>query len=110
MANRKRKSSKAGAFGNPKPRRADALQSGRDTALTSSLDYVKRASDRTEKGDLHGALSDAERAVELNPKDADAYLSPNPTEAMGRGDDTKDDGQGKANGPGPIPIEGMRAA
>ena len=35
---------------------------------------------------------------------------PESTEAMGRGDDTKDDGQGKANGPGLIPIEGMRAA
>ena len=35
---------------------------------------------------------------------------PKSTEAMGRGDDTKDDGQGKANGPGLIPIEGMRAA
>ena len=35
---------------------------------------------------------------------------PESTEAMGRGVDTRDDGQGKANGPGLIPIEGMRAA
>ena len=35
-------------------------------------------------------------------------LTPKPefTEAMGRGVDTRDDGQGKANGPGPIPIDG----
>ena len=39
-----------------------------------------------------------------------AGTKPESTEAMGRGDDTKDDGQGKANGPGLIPIEGMRAA
>ena len=39
-----------------------------------------------------------------------AKVKPESTEAMGRGDDTKDDGQGKANGPGLIPIEGMRAA
>ena len=30
---------------------------------------------RTEHGDLYGALSDAERAVDLNPKDGDAYLT-----------------------------------
>ena len=75
MANRKRKSSKVGAFGNPKPRRADAAQSGRDAALASSRDYVNRAIDRTESGDIYGALSDAEQAVILNPKDGDAYLS-----------------------------------
>ena len=75
MAKRKRKISKAGAFGNPKPRRADAAQSGRDSALTSSHDYANRAMDRTELGDLQGALSDANLAVELNPKDGDAYLS-----------------------------------
>ena len=43
--------------------------------MTSSLDYVKRAIARTEHGDRYGALSDAERAVKLNPKDGDAYLS-----------------------------------
>ena len=75
MANRKRKNSKAGAFGNPKPRRADAPQSGRDAALTSSRYYIERAIARTEHGDLYGALSDAERAVDLNPKDGDAYLT-----------------------------------
>ena len=75
MANKKRKSSKAGAFGNPKPRRADAAQSGRDAALTSSRDYANRAMDRIDLEDLHGALSDAKRAVELDPKDGDAYLS-----------------------------------
>ena len=31
---------------------------------------------------------------------------PESTEAMGRGVDARDDGQGKANGPGPIPIDG----
>ena len=75
MPNRKRKSSKTGAFGNPKPRRADAAQSGRDWALASSRDYVKRALDRTEIGDINGALSDAEQAVKLSPNDGDAYLS-----------------------------------
>ena len=75
MAKRKRKISKAGAFGNPKPRRADAAQSGRDSALASSRDYVNRAIDRTESGDIDGALSDAKQAVILNPKDGDAYLS-----------------------------------
>ena len=75
MANRKRKSSKVGAFGNPKPRRADAAQSGRDAALASSRDYVNRAIDRTESGDIYGALSDAEQAVILNRRDRDAYLS-----------------------------------
>ena len=35
-----------------------------------------------------------------------AQAKPESTEAMGRGDDTKDDGQGKANGPGLIPIDG----
>ncbi len=38
---------------------------------------------------------------------ADADLSnPESTEAMGRGVDTRDDGQGKANGASPIPIDG----
>ena len=74
MKNRKRKSSKTGAFGNPKPRRADAAQSGRDSALASSRAYVIRAMDRTESGDINGALSDAEQAVKLSPKDGDAYL------------------------------------
>ena len=74
MAKRKRKSSKTGAFGNPKPRRADAAQSGRDSALASSRDYVIRAMDRTQSGDINGALSDAEQAVKLSPKDGDAYL------------------------------------
>ena len=34
--------------------------------------------------------------------------APNPesTEAMGRGVDTRDDGQGKANGASPIPVDG----
>ena len=31
---------------------------------------------------------------------------PESTEAMGRGVDTRDDGQGKANGASPIPIDG----
>ncbi len=75
MAKRKRKISKSGAFGQPKPRRADAAQSGRNSALASSRDYVKRAIDRIESGDIDGALSDAEQAVVLNPKDGDAYLS-----------------------------------
>ena len=75
MAKRKRNISKSGAFGHPKPRRADADQSGRNSALASSCDYVKRAIDRTENGDIDGALSDAEQAVILNPKDGDAYLS-----------------------------------
>ena len=35
---------------------------------------------------------------------------PESTEAMGTGVDTRDDGQGKANGPGLIAIERMRAA
>ena len=33
-------------------------------------------------------------------------LKPESTEAMGRGVDTRDDGQGKANGASPIPIDG----
>ena len=33
-------------------------------------------------------------------------LNPESTEAMGRGVDTRDDGQGKANGASPIPIDG----
>ena len=49
MAKRKRKSSKSGAFGHPKPRRAGAAQSGRN--------------------------SDGEKAVKLNPRDGAAYLS-----------------------------------
>ena len=32
--------------------------------------------------------------------------NPESTEAMGRGVDTRDDGQGKANGASPIPIDG----
>ena len=75
MAKRKRKSSKTGAFGNPKPRRADVAQSGLDSALASSRYYVNRAMDRAESGDNNGALSDAKQAVRLNPKDGDAYLS-----------------------------------
>ena len=75
MAKRKRKSSKTGAFGNPKPRRADVAPSGLDSALASSRDYVNRAMDRTESGDINGALSDAKQAVKLDPKDGAAYLS-----------------------------------
>ena len=75
MAKKKRKNSKTGAFGNPKLRMADVAQSGLDSALASSRDYVKRAMDRTRNGDSHGALSDAEQAVKLNPKDGDAHLS-----------------------------------
>ena len=41
----------------------------------SSREYVKRAIDRTESGDIDGARSDAEQAVILNPNDGDAYLS-----------------------------------
>ena len=35
-----------------------------------------------------------------------AHHNPESTEAMGRGVDTRDDGQGKANGASPIPIDG----
>ena len=35
-----------------------------------------------------------------------ALTKPESTEAMGRGVDTRDDGQGKANGASPIPIDG----
>ena len=75
MAKKKRKSSKTGAFGNPKLRMSDIAQSGLDSALGSSRHYVERAMDRTRKEDINGALSDAEQAVKLDPKDGDAYLS-----------------------------------
>ena len=75
MAKRKRKSSKTGAFGNPKPRRADVAQFGLDSALASSRDYVNRAMDRTDSGDSNRALSDAKQAIKRNPKDGAAYLS-----------------------------------
>ena len=38
--------------------------------------------------------------------DLDRVCKPESTEAMGRGVDTRDDGQGKANGASPIPIDG----
>ncbi len=41
----------------------------------------------------------------FHPK-AWALRYPESTEAMGRGVDTRDDGQGKANGASPIPIDG----
>ena len=75
MAKRKRKSSKTGAFGNPKPRRADVAQFGLDSALASSREYVNRAMDRTDSGDINRALSDAIQAIKLNTKDGAAYLS-----------------------------------
>ena len=75
MAKRKRKSSKTGAFGNPKPRRVDVAQFGLDSALASSREYVNRAMDRTDSGDINRALSDALQAIKLNRKDGAAYLS-----------------------------------
>ena len=74
MAKKKRKNSKTGAFGNPKLRMADVAQSGLDSALASSRDYVNRAIDRNHSGDSNGTLSDAKQAVKLNPKDGAAYL------------------------------------
>ena len=75
MAKRKRKSSKTGAFGNPKPRRADVAQFGLDSALPSSREYVNRAIDRTDSGDINRALSDAKQAIKLDSTDGAAYLS-----------------------------------
>ena len=68
MANRKRKDARTGAFGSPKSHRDEA-------ALSSSRDYTNRAMDKAGNGDHHGAFSDAERAVEKDPKDGAAYLN-----------------------------------
>ena len=37
-------------------------------------------------------------------------LSPNPPKGYGGGVDTGDDGYGKANGPGPVPIDGVEGS
>ncbi len=38
------------------------------------------------------------------------YLTPNPPKGYGGGVDTGDDGYGKANGPGPVPIDGVEGS
>ena len=39
-----------------------------------------------------------------------SFLSPNPPKGYGGGVDTGDDGYGKANGPGPVPIDGVEGS
>ena len=41
---------------------------------------------------------------------ATVVLSPNPPKGYGGGVDTGDDGYGKANGPGPVPIDGVEGS
>jgi tetratricopeptide (TPR) repeat protein len=40
---------------------------------TSAVDYYNRGNAKKAKGDLDGAIADYNRAIELNPKDEDAY-------------------------------------
>ena len=62
----------------------DLVEMGADIALLQEVGTVP---------------DDVASRVELSPY-------PESTEAMGRGVDTRDDGQGKANGASPIPIDG----
>ena len=67
------------------------------TGLTTSQAIVERLSSGATR-DILGTGEEYEM-IQLLPK-------PESTEAMGRGVDTRDDGQGKANGASPIPIDG----
>ena len=55
-------------------------------------------------------VRDQQRVIHQDPSyqhpDLEQVRKPESTEAMGRGVDTRDDGQGKANGASPIPIDG----
>src|SRR2546423_2805303 len=44
-------------------------------SLHSAKDYVKRGLTRFSKGDLDGAIGDYSRAIELDPRHADAHLN-----------------------------------
>ena len=49
------------------------------------------------------------RGARWDPR-VDGPLNPNPPKGYGGGVDTGDDGYGKANGPGPIPIDGVEGS
>ena len=68
--------------------------------------YLEAEADIVVVGDFQ-ELSDAVGAAgELKPKVVLLSISPNPPKRDVRVVDTRDDGQGKANGPSQIPIDG----
>ena len=85
-----------------------ALVVGASAVASAVLAYLlgqRRTSVERKRTLCAEAIADALQWLELPYR-----ISPNPPKGYGGGVDTGDDGYGKANGPGPVPIDGVEGS